>query len=110
VQELKIKESKRFDVVADPLPSGSAAYTLQGEILEWQPGDMATRLLVGMGTGREMARIHYWLIGADGKRRFEYTDVIRTFFNDNAYEKSSGHLAQPFAVKIAKRLSGNKSL
>ena len=110
VLELRTKESKRFEVVPDPPNTGTPAYTLQGEILEWQPGDMATRLLVGMGAGREMAKIHYWITDAEGKKRLEYTDIIRTSLNDNVYEKSTGHLARPFAVKIEKRLSGNKSL
>lgn len=110
VLELRTKGLKRFDVVADGPTTSSAAYTLDGEILEWHAGDMAERVIVGMGAGREMAKIHYWLTGADGKKRFESTDTIRTSFNDNVYEKSVGHLARPFAIKIEKRLSANKSL
>jgi hypothetical protein len=71
---------------------------------------MATRIVVGMGAGREMAKIHYWLTNSSGKRVFEHSDTIRTRYFDNTYERSVGHLAQPFALKIAKRLSEDKSL
>ena len=58
-------------------------------------------MLVGMGTGRETAVIHYWLTDKTGKKVFEHTDTIRAAFWGNAYAGSVGQLAQPFADKIA---------
>jgi hypothetical protein len=61
-----------------------------------------------MGTGRETAKIHYWLLDKYGKRVFEQTDIIRAAFWGDAYENSVGQLAQPFADKIAGRLKDAK--
>jgi hypothetical protein len=61
-------------------------------------------MVVGMGSGREEAQIHYWLMERDGKKVFEHTDTIRQAFWGNAYANSVGELAQPFADKIAERL------
>jgi hypothetical protein len=61
-----------------------------------------------MGSGREAAKIHYWLTDASGKRIFDHTDTIRTAFLGNAYASSVGQLAQPFADKIAERLKAAK--
>jgi hypothetical protein len=58
VAELKAKPLAQFDVVAEG-PSGATAhvYTLDGEVLSWQAGNRAKRLVVGMGSGRETSEI-----------------------------------------------------
>lgn len=106
IAELQRKDGNQFTISADASAAGS--YALDGEILEWHPGNRATRLLVGMGSGRETAKIHYWLSNAGGKRVFEHTDTIRAAFWGNEYAGSVGQLAQPFADKIAERLAHAK--
>jgi hypothetical protein len=110
ITELKVKDGQSFDVVTDaPQESGSKVYLLDGEVLEWHAGNRATRLMVGMGSGRETAKIHYWLTDpVSGKKVFEHTDTIRQAFWANAYANSVGQLAQPFADKIADRLKEAK--
>jgi len=108
VAELQRKDGKRFEVAVDA-PAGQAkTYTLDGEVTEWHPGNRAKRLVVGMGSGRETAKIHYWLTDAGGKKVFEHTDTIRAAFWGNGYADSVGQLAQPFADKIADRLAEAK--
>ncbi|HXY16103.1 MAG TPA: DUF4410 domain-containing protein [Terriglobales bacterium] len=103
--ELIKKDDRYFYVVPEPLKDAKGVvYTLRGEVLEWHSGNRAKRLLVGMGSGRETAKIHYWLTDASGKRIFDHTDTIRQAFLGNTYAKSVGQLAQPFADKIAERL------
>jgi hypothetical protein len=107
--ELKAKEGQKFNVSAETPAEGSAPfYRLQGEVLEWHPGNRAKRMMVGMGSGREEARIRYWLVSRTGMKVFEHTDVIRAEFWGNAYAGSVGELAHPFADKIAKRLGEAK--
>ena len=107
--ELKAKEGQKFNIFAEAPPEGSAPfYRLQGEVMEWHPGNRAKRMLVGMGSGREEAKIHYWLVSRTGMKAFEHTDVIRAEFWGNAYAGSVGELAHPFADKIAKRLGEAK--
>ena len=110
ITELKIKDGQSFEVVSEaPQGSGSKVYLLDGEVLEWHAGNRATRLMVGMGSGRETAKIHYWLTDpVSGKKVFEHTDTIRQAFWANAYANSVGQLAQPFADKIADRLKDAK--
>ena len=110
VTELKIKDGQSFDVVTEaPKEAAGKVFTLDGEILEWHAGNKATRMMVGMGSGRETAKIHYWLTdAASGKKVFEHTDTIRQAFWGNAYASSVGQLAQPFADKIADRLKEAK--
>ena len=110
ITELKIKDGPKFDVIPEaPKDNPGKVYVLDGEVLEWHPGIRAERLLVGAGTGRETAKIHYWLTDmATGKKVFEHTDTIRQAFWGNAYEGSVGQLAQPFADKIALRLKDAK--
>jgi hypothetical protein len=108
VAELQRKDGRRFDVAVDA-PAGQAkTYTLDGEVTEWHPGNRAKRLVVGMGSGRETAKIHYWLTDASGKKVFDHTDTIRAAFWGNGYADSVGQLAQPFADKIAGRLAEAK--
>jgi hypothetical protein len=107
--ELKAKEGQKFNVSVETPTEGSAPfYRLQGEVVEWHPGNRAKRMMVGMGSGREEAKIHYWLISRTGMKVFEHTDVIRAEFWGNAYAGSVGELAHPFADKIAKRLGEAK--
>jgi hypothetical protein len=108
VAELQRKDGKRFDIAMDTPASQVKIYTLDGEVSEWHPGNRAKRLVVGMGSGRETAKIHYWLTDASGKKVFEHTDTIRAAFWGNGYADSVGQLAQPFADKIADRLAEAK--
>ena len=111
IAELQRKDGKQLEVTSEAPAAETPAnhrhyYALDGEVTEWHPGNRATRLLVGMGSGRETAKIHYWLTDETGKRVFEHTDTIRAAFWENAYAASVGQLAQPFADKIAGRLAG----
>lgn len=108
VVELRIKDGKKFDVENAAPSAPGPVYTLSGEILEWRAGNRAKRMIVGMGTGRETAKIHYWLTDSSGKRVFEHTDTIRQAVWYNAYAPSAGQLAQPFADKIAERIKEAK--
>ena len=105
ITELVAKDGQFFRVGREVAPDNAADYRLDGEILEWHSGNRAKRMLVGMGSGRETAKIHYWLTDIhSGKRVFDHTDTIRQAFWGNAYANSVGQLAQPFADKIAERL------
>jgi hypothetical protein len=111
VAELKAKDAirGRFDISADmPVDGTTANYTLDGEVLSWKSGNRATRLLVGMGSGRESAEIRYWLTDDKGAKVFEHRDTIRAEFLGNAYAGSVGQLAHPFASKIGDRLTEAK--
>jgi len=109
VAELKAKCGGRIDVlVGPPATPRIHTYTLEGEILSWRPGSRAKRLVVGMGSGRESAEIHYWLTDEQGKKVFDHKDTIRAEFWGNAYASSVGELAHPFASKIADRLAEAK--
>ena len=106
--ELQRKDGKRFDVAEEPSSVQAKTYTLDCQVTEWHPGNRAKRLVVGMGSGRETAKIHYWLTDATGKKVFDHTDTIRAAFWGNGYADSVGQLAQPFADKIADRLAEAK--
>ena len=109
VAEVKAKVGKRYEVTAEPPASGPGhVYTLDGEILAWRPGNRAERMLVGWGTGREWADVHYWLTDDAGKKAFDYKDTIKAEFWGNAYAGSVGQLSHPFADKIARRLADAK--
>ncbi len=107
--ELKLKDGDHFEVVTDPPSAPGHVYKLQGEVLTWRPGNRATRMFVGMGSGRETAQIHYWLTDENGGKVFDHTDTIRAEFWGNAYAGSVGQLAHPFADKIATRLREAKA-
>lgn len=108
VAELRGRE-KTLDVLVGPPASARAhAYTLEGEIVSWRAGNAAKRIMVGMGSGRESADIHYWLTDETGRRVFDHKDTIRAEFWGNAYAGSVGQLSHPFASKIAARLSQTK--
>ena len=109
VAELTSKLGNQADILATPPTTAPARlYTLEGEIVSWRSGNAAKRLIVGMGSGRESADIHYWLTDAQGKRVFEHKDTIRAEFWGNAYAGSVGQLSHPFAGKIAGRLADAK--
>ena len=109
VAELRAKSADHLDVlVGAPATPRVHSYTLEGEIVAWRPGNRAKRVMLGMGSGRESAEIHYWLTDEHGKRVFEHKDTIRAEFWGNAYEGSVGQLAHPFASKIAARLTDAK--
>lgn len=109
IAELKIKDGEHFRVIGEPPGKPEATvYTLHGEVVFWHAGNRAQRMLVGLGSGRETAKIHYWLVDENGKRIFDHVDTIRQAFWGNAYANSVGQLAQPFADKIAKRLAEAK--
>jgi hypothetical protein len=107
--EVKAKIGKKYEITAVDSPSDHPKrYTLEGEVLEWHPGNRAERMLVGGGTGREWAEIHYWLIDDTGKKLFDQKDTIKAEFWGNAYQGSVGQLSHPFADKIARRLAQAK--
>lgn len=106
IAEVKSKIGKHYDVVADaPDPGPARVYTLDGEIVEWRAGNRAERMLVGFGTGREQAEIHYWLTDDAGKKVFEHKDTVKAEFWGNAYAGSVGQLSHPFAGKIIRSLA-----
>jgi hypothetical protein len=109
VAELKAKSADRLDVlVGAPATTRTHTYTLEGEVVSWHPGNRAKRMMIGMGSGRETADIHYWLMDERGKKVFDHKDTIRAEFWGNAYAGSVGELAHPFASKIAGRLTEAK--
>src|ERR1700691_404034 len=62
IAEVKAKVGKQYEIAEEAPTSGhSNTYMLDGEILAWHPGNRAERLLVGAGTGRENADIHFWV-------------------------------------------------
>ena len=109
IAELRAKSGEHMDVLIDvPVTPRTHTYTLEGEIVGWRPGNRAKRVMIGMGSGRESAEIHYWLTDNQGKKIFEHKDTIRAEFWANGYEGSVGQLAHPFASKIAARLTEAK--
>jgi hypothetical protein len=100
-----VVELKRRNVSAG---NTDGTYTLEGEIVEWKAGNRATRMLVGFGTGRESAKIRFWLTDQKGTKVFERTDTIRQSIWGGAAVPSAGQLVQPFAVKIAERIADSR--
>lgn len=109
IAELKAKFITQFDIVTDaPVVAGGHFYTLSGEVVAWRAGNAAKRWLVGMGSGREAADIHYWLTDETGKKIMDKKDTIRAEFWGNAYAGSVGQLSHPFASKISHRIEEAK--
>ncbi len=109
VAELKAKIGKQFDVVAEvPYEAHGKVYTLSGEVTSWRPGNAAKRMIVGLGSGREAADIHYWITDETGEKKFDHKDTIRAEFYTNQFQGSVGQLAHPFADKISKRVGDAK--
>jgi hypothetical protein len=101
--ELQTKDGKKYEISTEAPSIRAHYYFLSGEVLAWHAGNRAKRMLVGVGTGRETAKIHYWLADETGKKVFEHEDTIRAEFWGNEYADSVGQLTHPFADKIARR-------
>lgn len=110
VAELIAKCGARAQVVTETPENAAKVLVLEGTILSWKAGNRATRLMVGLGAGRESAKIHFYLNDASGKKVFEHTDTIRQSVWGGGYTPSVGELVQPFANKIANRISESKAL
>jgi len=108
VAELQNKDRKIYNISTEAPSSGTHYLALEVEILEWHPGNAAKRALVGVGTGRESAKIRYSVVTSEGKKVFEHEDTIRTEFYASAYAPSVGQLAHPLADKIGGRLADAK--
>jgi hypothetical protein len=110
IAELKAKFVSQYEIVAEaPKDAGGMhVYTLSGEIVGWRPGNAAKRVLVGMGSGRESADIHYWMTDDTGQKIMDKKDTIRAEFWGNAYAGSVGQLSHPFASKISQRIEDAK--
>lgn len=108
VAELKVTLAKEFDITAEAPagPSGSV-YTLDGEIVDWRPGNAAKRIMIGLGSGREATDIRYKVTDSSGKSALDQKDTIRTnFYSQGA--GSIGTLTHPIALKIAERIKDAK--
>jgi hypothetical protein len=108
VAELQNKDRKQYNISIEAPSSNTHYLTLEVEVLEWHPGNAAKRALVGVGTGRESAKIRYSVVTTEGKKVFEHEDTIRTEFYASAYSGSVGQLAHPLADKIGGRLADAK--
>lgn len=109
IAEMKTKLGAQFDIVAEaPVIAPEHVYTLNGEVVGWRAGNAAKRFLIGMGSGREAADIHYWITNETGKTVLDKKDTIRSEFWGNAFAGSVGQLAHPFADKISNRIRDAK--
>ena len=108
VPEFKVMLGKEFEVVTEPpaAPQGTV-YTIDAEITGWRAGNVAKRLIVGLGSGREASDIQFRVTDGAGKKVLEREETIRTnFYSQGA--GSSGTLAHPIAQKIADRIKDAK--
>jgi hypothetical protein len=106
---MRTKLGTQFDVVTEPpLVAPEHLYTLNGEIVGWRAGNAAKRALIGFGSGRESADIHYWITDQAGKTILDKKDTVRAEFWGNAFAGSVGQLAHPFADKISNRIRDAK--
>ena len=108
IPEFKVMLGREFDVVTEPpaAPQGTV-YTLDAEITGWRAGNVAKRLIVGLGSGRESSDIQFRVTDGAGKKILEREETIRTnFYSQGA--GSSGTLAHPIAQKIADRIKEAK--
>lgn len=108
--ELKAKLGTRYEIVSEAPAEASNVYVLEGEFTGWRAGNRAKRFLVGMGSGREAADVHYWVSNAKKDKVCEHKDTVRAEFWGNAYAASVGELAHPLADKVAKRLGESKMI
>jgi hypothetical protein len=107
VAELRVMIGKQYEVVAEaPATPQIPAYSLSGQITGWRAGNVAKRLLVGVGSGREASDIEYQMTDRSGKKVIERKDTIRTNFYSQT--GSSGTLGHPIAQKIADRIKDAK--
>ena len=104
VPEFKVMLGKEFDIVTEaPTKPQGTVYVLDAEITGWRPGNVAKRLIVGLGSGREASDIQFRVSDGSGKKVLERTETVRTnFYSQGA--GSSGTLAHPIAQKIADRI------
>lgn len=108
IAELQNRDGKKLNIIAQPPDVSTRYYLLECQVLEWHPGNAAKRALVGMGSGRESARISYSLSDQSGKKLFGHEDTVRAEFWGSAYAGSVGQLSHPIADKIAGRLADVK--
>ena len=106
--ELRNQDAKKYNIVAEAPATSTSYLSLRVEVLEWHPGNAAKRYLVGMGTGRETAKIRFELTDQSGKQVFEHEDTVRTEFYASPYSSSVGQLAHPLADKIGHRIAEAK--
>ena len=108
VAEFRVELGKEFEFVADaPANPAGSVYTLGAEITGWRAGNVAKRLVVGLGSGREASDIAYWVSDGSGKKVLEKKDTVRTNFYAQG-TGSTGTLAHPIAQKIADRIEEAK--
>jgi hypothetical protein len=108
IAEFKVMLGKDFDIVVEaPASSQGSVYTLKTEITAWKAGNLATRMFVGLGAGRESADIKYQVTDGSDKKIIERKDTIRTNFYSQG-GPSSGTLAHPLAQKISQRIKDAK--
>jgi len=108
VPEFRVMLGKQFDIVTEaPTTPQGTVYTLDAEITAWRPGNVAKRVLVGLGSGREASDIQFRVTDGSGKQVLDRKETIRTnFFSQGA--GSTGTLAHPIAQKIADRIKDAK--
>lgn len=109
VAELQAKLGKKFDIVSEiPTTAHGKTYVLDGEVTGWRPGNRAERTMVGWGSGRESADIHFWVTDEAGEKKLDTRDTIRAELAGVQYQNSVGELAHPFASKIVHRIGEAK--
>lgn len=64
--------------------------------------------MVGWGSGRESADIHFWVTDETGEKKLDTRDTIRAELAGVQYQNSVGELAHPFASKIVHRVGEAK--
>jgi hypothetical protein len=107
VAELNVMLGKGFQIVGEaPASPGGTLYTLNGTILSWRAGNVAKRMLVGLGSGREGLDLQYHVTDAQGKKPVDRKDTIRTNFYSQS--GSTGTLGHPIAQKISERIKDAK--
>jgi hypothetical protein len=108
VAEFEVMLGKDFEIASEPpAPPHGRLYTLDVEITRWQAGNTVKRLIVGLGSGREAADIHYRVDDQSGNTVLDRRDTIRTQFYAQG-KGSTGTLGHPFADKIAERIKDAK--
>ena len=108
IAEFRVELGKEYEFVAEaPANAAGTVYTLAGQITGWRPGNVAKRLVVGLGSGREASDIEYHVSDSSGKKVLEKKDTVRTNFYAQG-TGSTGTLAHPIAQKIADRIKEAK--
>lgn len=81
----RLNELKAFDAVSDnsPNPPGPGTLVVTATLVEVDKGDVALRLFIGMGAGRERAGAHLAVKSADG-------NTLGTFDVHKAYSGGAG--------------------